>query len=370
MTQNALFLASLIGLIAGGVWVWAPFVATNVLINVVDDFGGADRTLDEAPPVAMHARNLYLTVVLLVLNATFFAYHFGSGDPLGLAALLHHVGIDLEASRKSTSSLDLILALFAQGFNYSVAISSAHELMHCADSRIKMALSNWIGALVLNPWFMTHHVARHHRYVGLPCDVGTARRGMSVYGYIARSVPGNYAFAARYEKERMARRGLPQWSLQNRFVSGWIILIAIAGFFLFIGGPLGLLAFVASGVVGRVMVESIDYVQHYGLLRVEDEPVTPRLSWDVYRPGTNAILNNLGRHADHHEHPARPSVELHVNADAPELPIGYLKLVTITLVPPLFFKIMQPRLDAWDRDYATGADIAFMKANGIRCFER
>lgn len=370
VVQNALFASSAIGLLIGGVWVWAPFVIATALVNIVDGTFGADRGEDLFPPTAMHSAMLPVSAVLLAFNATLFAYHFTSGDPLGLVALLNQFGVDFNAARSSTSTLDLLLAIVAQGFNYSVAMSTSHELLHCTTSPARMLSARWIAALVGNPWFAIHHVHRHHRFVGLPADVGTARRGDSVYAFLARTVPSNAKFASDYERDRCAKRGVSYWSWNNRFLNGWAILAAIAGFFALVGGLKGLLAFALSAAAGRLFQESTDFIQHYGLMRVEGEPIDARLSWDVYNYGTNALLNDIGRHADHHDRPLVPSVALKVCPGAPELHYGYMTLIGMTLIPPLFQKVIKPKLDEWDRRFATDADLAFMRANGIPCAER
>jgi alkane 1-monooxygenase len=369
MAQNALFASSAVGLLVGGAWVWLPFVLANILISAIDEFSGDDRLHDASPPFRLHSANLLLGVVLLAMNVTFFAYHFTNGDPLSLVRALMFFGIDFDAARRATSPVDLVLAIVAQGFIYSVAMSSCHELLHCTGSPFRMFLSRWVSALVLDPWFLIHHIGHHHRYVGLPQDVDTPQRGMSVYAFMARAVPANTLFCSRFERERLAKRG-GYWSLENRFLTGWAILAAVAAFFFAIGGVKALAAYFVSGTIGRLLLDATGYLQHYGVVRVEGEPVHPRLSWDVYRLGTNALLNDIGRHADHHDHPLKPSVDLHVAPAAPQLPYGYLKLIGFALVPPLYFRIMQPHLDEWDRKYATDADIAFMRTNGISCIAR
>ena len=80
--------------------------------------------------------------------------------------------------------------------------------------------------------------------------------------------------------------------------------------------------------------------------------------------GTNALLNDIGRHADHHEHPSKRSVALNVNPGGPELHLGYLSLIGMTLIPPLFHWIMKLKLEEWDRKFATEAELAYMRANG------
>jgi len=232
-----------------------------------------------------------------------------------------------------------------------------------------MTLSRWVSALAMNPWFLIHHNGMHHRYCGLPTDVDTPRRGMSLYGFMWRAIPANTRFCSNFERERLKKRGISYWSLENRFLTGFGIFAAMFGIVFYIGGLMAVLACIVSGAIGRTLVDATGYIQHYGVIRVEGEPIDPRLSWDVYRVGTNALLNDIGRHADHHDRPLKPSVELKVSPGAPELHHGYLTLIGMTLIPPLFFWYMKPRLEEWDRHFATEADLAYMRANGIPCAE-
>ena len=365
VSQNVLFGASVIGLLAGGVWVWPPFIITVILVNIADGVFGSDRVQDPDPPIALHGVMLLVSAFLLALNTMLFAFYFTSGDPLGLVVPLKSVGIDFNAARNTTSCFDLLAAIVAQGFNYSVGMSSCHDLSHCVDYRLKVFMSRWISALILDPWFLIHHAAVHHRYIGLPCDPATPRRGMSLYGFVARAVPANTAFCSRFERERLARQGRSYWSVKNRFLTGWAIMVAVVGVVFVIGGLKSVGAFLASAVIGRLLLDSSAYIQHYGVVRVKGEPVDSRLSWNVYRVGTNALLNTIGRHADHHEHALTPSVALKANHGGPELQTGYLSLIGMTLIPPLYHRFMKPKLDEWDRNFATEAALAYMRANDI-----
>jgi alkane 1-monooxygenase len=137
------------------------------------------------------------------------------------------------------------------------------------------------------------------------------------------------------------------------------------GVFIVIGGPLGGLVFLAAGGFSRLLLESTAYVEHYGLFRLEGERIDNRLSWDVYTFFSNAILYNVARHTDHHLYPLRHCADLKIDPGAPRLNHGYIALVLISLVPPLYWRIMQPHLDDWDREFATPAELAYMRDHNI-----
>lgn len=368
--QNLVFLASAIGLMAGGLWTWAPVAIFMILATLADELGGEDRTNNPHPPEALQNAMLMLNAPLLFVNATLFAYYFTPGDPLYLAAALKPLGIDLDAARAATTRIDLVLAILAQGFNWALGLIAAHELLHRTDSPFDVELSRWLSGLGGDPWMALHHPAIHHRYLGLPSDPGTPRRGVSIYRFYVSVYIGNIAAGARFERERLSRGGSPFWTLNNRFLTGWLIFAALAGYFFLIAGLKGVAVYFIGAALGRFFLATTDYVQHYGLLRVEGELLDARLSWDVYHIGTNAVLYCVGRHSDHHIYPRRACGNLQTRSDALSHPHGYLTMIALSLAPPLFHKVMQPRLDEWDRTFATDADLAYMRENGIPCARR
>ncbi len=257
-----------------------------------------------------------------------------------------------------------------QGFNWALGLNAAHELLHRTNSSFDITLSRWISTLGGDPWFSIHHPAIHHRYLGLPCDPGTPMRGVSLYRFYPSVYIGNIVAGARFEHERLRRCGVSLWSLQNRFLNGWLLVTAFVGFFFLIAGLKGVAAYAVGAALGRFFLAATDYVQHYGVLRVEGEPLDARLSWDVYHMGTNAVLYSIGRHSDHHAYPRRACGDLRTRGDSPKHQHGYLVMIALALAPPLYKKMMQPKLDAWDRTFATDADLAYMRDHGIPCASR
>src|SRR5690606_19740926 len=108
--------------------------------------------------------------------------------------------------------------------------------------------------------------------------------------------------------------------------------------------------------------EITNYIEHYGLVRVEGTRVEPRHSWNSSRRVTNWLLFNLPRHSDHHVRPNRNYWELEARTDAPQLPHGYFIMAAMALVPSIFRRKMEPRLEIWDRDYATPGERALVAA--------
>jgi len=227
----------------------------------------------------------------------------------------------------------------------TIAITAAHELIH-RPTRLERAVGGILLSSVCYGGFKTEHIYGHHVNVSTPLDASSARLGQSVYAFIPQAVRHNMRNAWSLEARRLRRQGLPAWRNEVLF---WNVLsagFALAAWAWF--GPLGLLFFVAQSVVAFCELEAINYVEHYGLARRKDgeryERVAPVHSWNSSYRLMNWFLLNLARHSDHHAHAARRYQELRHVDDAPQLPGGYGAMVLLALVPPLWFRIIDPRI--------------------------
>lgn len=226
-------------------------------------------------------------------------------------------------------------------------MAAAHELMHRRERSAQIAAALLLASCGYGHFFV-EHVRGHHRRAGTPADPATARMGESLYEFLARTLRGGFASAWRLEAERLANSGRPALDPHNRVIALGtlsILLLAAAGL---AAGPAGSLLFVAQGAVSVAILETINYIQHYGLVRREPVPGCRDIfdaahTWDCAFRLTNLLLVDLGRHADHHRRPARHSDELEPRSDAPRLPAGYFTMFALALLPPLWAQIMDPR---------------------------
>ncbi len=239
----------------------------------------------------------------------------------------------------------------------AVGIVYAHELLHQ-----KNRLERWLGDLLLSSvlysHFRTEHLLVHHRYVGTSRDAVTARYNEGFHRFFPRVLRDSFVSALRAEAERLRRRGRSPWSLDNPFwryaalQGGWIAL-ALA-----LGGPGGLILFLVCAFTAIWQLELTNYIEHYGLTRKylgegKYEHVKPRHSWNASHRASNWLLINLQRHSDHHTKPDRrfPLLQAHDEAEAPQLPYGYPLMTQIAMIPPLWRRVMNPRVRAWRRQF-------------------
>lgn len=229
-------------------------------------------------------------------------------------------------------------------------ITLAHELVH-RRSKWDRALAEVLMTTVSYPWWCVEHVYGHHKWVATPQDPATARFGESIYAFLPRSVLGGLTGAFAIERAQVARHGIRPGSVRDRRMRWLLGLVAVYAVAWGLGGWAGVGVMLLQSVVAVTLLEVINYVEHYGLVRAEVQPgvyerVKPQHSWNSNHALTAAFLFNLPRHADHHAFASRPYWELRPWPEAPELPVGYPGAVLIALVPPVWFRWMDPKVQA------------------------
>lgn len=239
----------------------------------------------------------------------------------------------------------------------TIGINYSHELMH-QKSRLERWLGDVLLAMVLYSHFRSEHLLVHHRYVGTPRDPVTARYNEGFHRFYPRVLRQCLLSAFKAEKHKLARKNRPWTDLSNPFwrygvLQAFMMLLAFG-----IGGWAGLGLFLLQAGVAIWQLELVNYVEHYGLTRkhIQDgkyEHVLPRHSWNASQKASNWLLINLQRHSDHHYKPNRrfPLLQHHDQEDAPQLPFGYPVMTIAAMIPPLWRRVMNPRVRAWRQHY-------------------
>ncbi|MDT8326012.1 MAG: alkane 1-monooxygenase [Roseovarius sp.] len=256
------------------------------------------------------------------------------------------------------SVLETIVLFFGVGvITGTVGINYSHELMHQKD-RGERFMGDALLAMVLYSHFRSEHLLVHHRYVGTPRDPVTARYNEGFHRFFPRVLRSSFISAFKAEKAMLARRDKPWFDLKNPFFKYW----ALQGFMMLlavlIGGWIGLALFVWQAFVAIWQLELVNYVEHYGLTRKhlgdgKYEHVKPHHSWNAAQKASNWLLINLQRHSDHHYKPDRrfPLLQTYTEEDAPQLPYGYPVMTVAAMVPPIWRRVMNPRVRRWRQMY-------------------
>lgn len=347
---NVLLMAGIAGVLVGG---WATVVVAAIAMlsgGPVDEAAGDDeRNVGDAGR-RFYTLNLYATAPLIALLTIAFLY-----------TVRQHAG----AIEGFNQALPLLAAGFLVGYLYAlVGITVAHELTHWTTDRIAQESARTLLAFTFNTAFTIYHVHGHHRTVAQYNDAATARRGEHVVAFFVRTVIWQFREAVAYEAERLRRTNRPFWSWHNRVLTGQLYSIAILVGAWAIAGSAGVLAFVGAAALGRIIHELMNYVQHYGLVRVEGATIEARHTWDCYRRISNALQYNLPRHSHHHLFASKPFWNLPTSEQAPKLPHGYQTMAMLALIGPLWQRTMRPLLAEWDRNRANDAERQLIRQRG------
>ena len=232
-----------------------------------------------------------------------------------------------------------------------IGITVAHELVH-KDSALEQNAGGLLLAAVCYAGFKVEHVRGHHVHVSTPEDASSSRYGQSLYSFLPHAYKHNFLNAWKLEAERLKRKGLSPLSRHNELI-WWYALsgVFLLGFTIAFGW-LGALFFLGQSFVAFTLLEIVNYLEHYGLLRRKldngrYERTNPNHSWNSNYLLTNLFLFHLQRHSDHHAYAKRRYQVLRHYDESPQLPNGYAGMVVLALIPPLWFAVMNPRVRAY-----------------------
>ncbi len=319
---------------------WIGPIIVLIVIPVLDWVVGEDGTnpRDEDYELLSNDRYyrwctyLFLPVQLiglLIACAMWAGHELSVVDKLGLAATL--------------------------GFVSGIGINAAHELGH----RVENA-ERWLAKVALAQSFYGHffveHNRGHHVRVATPEDPASGRLGETLWEFLPRSVFGSFRSAIELERVRLARKNRRWFSVHNHILQAWSMSVVLFGTLLALFG-IGILPWlILQAVIGASLLETVNYIEHYGLLRGKRPNgnyarCSPRDSWNSDRLVTNIFLFHLQRHSDHHANPGRRYQTLRSSTQAPQLPAGYATMILFAVVPPLWRAVMDHRvLEHYDGD--------------------
>ncbi len=241
-----------------------------------------------------------------------------------------------------------LMLTVAIGFADGFAINTGHELGHK-----RTGLETWLAKIVLAVpaygHFWIEHNRGHHRDVATPEDPASARMGESIYRFARREIPGAFHRAWVIERERLKRKDLPVFSLQNEVLQSYLISAVLQLSLLIAFGWIMIPFLVIHNFFSWWVLTSANYIEHYGLLRAQQdngkyERCQPHHSWNANHIYSNLLLFHLQRHSDHHANPTRRYQSLRHFEDLPSLPSGYYGMYLLAYVPSLWFKYMDAKL--------------------------
>ena len=226
-------------------------------------------------------------------------------------------------------------------------INVGHELGHRVN-KFEQTLAKSLLLTSLYMHFFTEHNKGHHKRVATPDDPSSARYGEPVYIFYFRTIIFSYLSAWHIANDELKKKNKPIFSLQNEMIQFHIIQIAFVAVIFFLFGWLVTLYFIAAAVMGILLLETVNYIEHYGLQRKATgdgkyERAMPEHSWNSDHVIGRLMLFELSRHSDHHYLASRKYQVLRHHDNAPQMPTGYPGMMILSLVPPLWFYVMNKK---------------------------
>lgn len=256
---------------------------------------------------------------------------------------------------QANSTLDVAGKVFTMGIGCGIlGINVAHELGH----RIKPYERLMSKLLLLTSMYMHFYIEHnrgHHKNVATPDDPATSRYGEIIYLFWLRSIVGSFISAWNLEAHRLRKEGAAVWSLKNEMIQFQLIQLGFCLLIFVVFGLKGLLVFLAAATIGFLLLESVNYIEHYGLLRKKSsgnayERVMPVHSWNSNHTLGRLMLFELSRHSDHHYKASRKYQILRHFDHSPQMPTGYPGMIVLSMIPPLWFYVMHKTIKRYKNE--------------------
>jgi len=244
---------------------------------------------------------------------------------------------------------EIIGLVFSVGIVLGVnGINVAHELGHRQQT-----FERYLGKFLLLPSFYMHfyieHNFGHHLHAATKEDPATARFNQSLYSFWFTSALRQYTSAWKIQGKLLKTANSSFFSLKNDMVYYTFFQLSFLVMVFFFFGTLGFFFALGSGIIGFLLLETVNYIEHYGLIRFKlasgrYERVRECHSWNSNHVIGRIVLYELTRHSDHHYKSSKKYQTLDYHDISPQMPFGYPTSMVLSFIPPLWFYIMNPRV--------------------------
>lgn len=319
---------------SSGWWTFSTVILVYALLPLLEFlFSPNEKNLDKAEEELVAEDRVYDYLLYLVVPVQF--------------ALLYYF-VSVMGTIESTGP-ELAGRIFSMGITCgALGINVAHELGH-RKGKFEQFLAKALLLTSLYMHFNIEHNRGHHKNVSTHEDPSSARRGEWVHFFWIRSMVMGYISSWKIEATRLKKMSVGFISLQNEMLKFQIIQLAFIAAIYWSFGFIPMLCFVAAAVIGIIQLETVNYIEHYGLSRIQKdsgqyERVQPWHSWNSNHTLGRLFLFELSRHSDHHFLASRKYQILRHHEASPQMPTGYPGMMLLSLVPPLWFIIMHRQI--------------------------
>ena len=319
---------------ASGWWTFGTAMLVYFLLPLFEFFFSSSReNLEKAEEELVAKDRVYDYLLYLVVPVQFgLLYYFVSV-----------IGVI------ESTNLELIGRILSMGITCgALGINVAHELGH-RKSKFERFLAKSLLLTSLYMHFYIEHNRGHHKNVSTHEDPSSARRGEWVFFFWFRSMIMGYISAWKIEAGQLRKKGLGPINLKNEMLRFQVIQLAFLGLIYWAFGWLPMLCFLAAALIGIIQLETVNYIEHYGLSRTQKESgqyerVQPWHSWNSNHTLGRLFLFELSRHSDHHYLASRKYQILRHHEASPQMPTGYPGMMLLSMVPPLWFIVMHKQI--------------------------
>ncbi|QSE87407.1 alkane 1-monooxygenase (plasmid) [Rhodococcus pseudokoreensis] len=335
---NLLVGVAILGLALGGQWAWLGIAVFPVLL-ALDVTLPPDLKLRKVRKGAVMDIPLFLHVPLMLVLWGLFLYRLGTW----------HSGGDV-----STADVVAMTASVAWiGVLPNLPIN--HELMH-RRHWFPVALSKLLGTFYLDPNRDVGHKLTHHLDLCTPADSDTPYRGQTMYSFVWQSTYGAYKDGAVTSLRSLRKRDMSVFHYKNALYVEFGLMFGLLALSFLAAGWHGVGVVLIALVAAKLIFEGLNYLQHYGLVRVPGSPIKLHHAWNHLGAVTRPVAVEITNHINHHFDSRHKFFELKPRVDAPQMPSVFLCYV-YAFVPPLWFaKIAKPKLQEWDETFASPAE--------------
>jgi alkane 1-monooxygenase len=333
-TPFVLYILALLSFNGNGLICWTPLLYTFFLIPFVELFIKADpKNLDEVEEALAKKNKAY---DLILYAAVIMKYY-------SLWVFFNSL------KQEQLSTIDIIGRVLSMGLLCAAfGINVAHELGHRVN-KMEQTFAKMLLLTSLYMHFFIEHNKGHHKHVATPHDPSTAKYNQSVYAFWPQTLIGTYLSAWKIANDEVGKKGKRWYSLQNEMLLFQIIQLLFVFAIYYFFGAISALLFIVAAFMGGLLLETVNYIEHYGLSRnttseEQYERVQPHHSWNSNHIIGRLMLFELSRHSDHHYLASRKYQILRSFDNAPQMPTGYPGMILLSLFPPLWFKIMHQQM--------------------------
>ena len=324
----ALIISSSLGILISPQWTIAPFIWVLLIIPIIDSIlPNLNKKLDN-----LNERKLHNLAIVIILPGILFLI------VSGLIVL----------SKSDMSYLTVASLGAAVGMSGgSIGITTAHELIH-RNNKYMRGLGVILLTFCLYGHFRIEHIYGHHKHVATRNDPATARKGENFYFYFIRCIVMSFVSSWNIEKNHLRKKNINILSLKNRMIHYFILELIILLTSFIIAGMHGLIFILVHSFISVLLLELVDYIQHYGLERnkinEKYETYNELHSWNSRHSSANWSTFNLGLHSEHHKTASKHYPLLSQHKQKMEMPFNYPVMLIMALLPFIWFRVMDKKL--------------------------